>query len=649
MCGIAGFRLNKNHHDPQRALHSMTSALAHRGPDSDGLWSDAENGIYFGHRRLAIQDLTETGQQPMSSASQRFMLVYNGELYNHLDLREQLQVAHDITSWRGTSDTETLLACFECWGIERTLQTINGMFAIALWDNNTRQLTLARDRLGEKPLYYANVDGAVVFGSELRAIAAFSDTSLTINRNAIGEHLGYSNVPAPFSIYENVFKMLPGAYITINANDAVDHKQQRYWQLADHAGSNAFSDDMPYEECFDLLKAQLEKSVQSRLLSDVPLGAFLSGGFDSSLVTAIMQNSGNGPTKTYSIGFDEDAHNEAPHAKRVANYLGTTHTEFYVGAQDAIDLVPKLGELWDEPFADSSQIPTYLVSALTKNEVTVALSGDGGDELFCGYSRYHNAQNIWNRLQRYPHFARSMFANISSAVKPAANLALPSPLKSKLRWLVEMRSLYRCASVDELYANMMMHIKDPSELVIGYTGHREAQPPRSAKPDNLLERMMLRDATHYLPNTILTKVDRASMAVSLETRAPLLDHELVELAWKIPMKYKYKDGEGKWILKQILYSYIPEELVNRPKMGFAVPIATWLRGSLKDWGEELLDVRKLSSQGYFNPNVVRRMWDEHQSGVWDWHYSLWDILMFQSWLEHQGALGSSVATEPRAA
>jgi asparagine synthase (glutamine-hydrolysing) len=641
MCGLAGV-----FGDPQlnpATLTAMARTLAHRGPDDEGIWLDAEAGIGFGHRRLAIVDLSPAGHQPMHSPSGRFVISFNGEIYNHAELRTELAAeGHDV-AWRGYSDTETLLAGFDAWGIAETLKRANGMFALALWDRHERALTLARDRLGEKPLYYGRPrPGApFFFASELKALKAHPGFDPEIDREALGLFVRYLAVPAPRSIYRGISKLVPGTMLTLRSG-AQEPVIEPFWSGADVARAG-LADPLRLspEDATDALERVLERAVGRQMMSDVPLGAFLSGGVDSSTVVAIMQKLSPRPTQTFTIGFHEQGYNEAEQAKAVARHLGTAHTELYVTPQEALDVIPRLPAMYDEPFADSSQIPTHLVAALARKHVTVALSGDGGDELFGGYDRYLMTAAMWGRIASVPVPFRAAAARALTMVPASAwtgvgNVAgklLPPALRSP-RFGDKMHkgaSMLTSHSLDELYDGMLSVWRDPATVVIGASN--DAQAPDVADMDGV-DRMMVEDMLGYLPNDILAKVDRAAMAVSLETRVPLLDREVVEFAWRLPLDFKIRGHTSKWILRQVLYRHVPANLIERPKMGFGVPLGVWLRGPLRDWAETLLDERRLRDEGFFHPHQVRRAWSDCLRGRNN-PQRLWPVLIFQSWLEAQ--------------
>ncbi len=624
MCGIAGFvdpgaRLK----DPAASLRRMADSLAHRGPDDEGVWLDPEVVLGLGHRRLAIVDLSQEGHQPMSSASGRYVMTYNGEVYNHDALRREL--GKDGHTFRGHSDTETMLAAIEAWGLERALDRFVGMFAFAIWDRTARRLTLVRDRIGIKPLYHGIINGVFVFASELKALRDFPGFSGEIDRNAIALHLHHNYIPAPHTIYQGMKKLMPGHILSLDVPDTGELAPQTrsYWsalEVANHGRCNQFSGSP--EDAVARLDALLRDAVQLRMLADVPLGAFLSGGIDSSTVVALMQAQSTQPIKTFSIGFHEDAYNEAGYAKAVADYLGTDHTELYVSPKDAMEVIPSLPTHYDEPFSDPSQIPTFLVSKLARKHVTVSLSGDGGDELFYGYDRYLFAQRLWKTINWMPRRARISLGNALLAAMPAS-WRIPTALAEVLA----------VKGPEGLYRRVRSHWKNPGAVVLGADEWMIGSSllAQHAALKELTQWMMFHDLISYLPDDILVKLDRTSMAVGLEARVPILDHRVVEFAWTLPQDYKWRSGHGKWILRQVLYQYVPQKLIDRPKMGFGVPIDSWLRGPLREWCEDLLDEQRLRSEGYFDPTAVREKWREHLSGRHDWHYYLWDVLMFQSW------------------
>lgn len=643
MCGISGFwNISKeiNSYSLQAIAQGMSDSLWHRGPDSGGIWVDAEAGIGLGHRRLAILDLSPEGYQPMVSTNGRYIIVFNGEIYNFLELRQNLEkLGHHF---RGSSDTEVMLAAFTEWGLEASVKRFNGMFAFALWDKQERVLHLGRDRFGEKPLYYGWMGSTFLFASELKAIKAHPNFQAEINRDALALFMRHNHVPAPYSIYQGIYKLPPATLLSWNGMNSPDPVP--YWsakEVAELGISNPFRGSQA--EAVIQLENLLSEAVGMRMVADVPLGAFLSGGIDSSTVVALMQAQSSQPVKTFTIGFYEDAYNEAKTAKAVAQYLGTDHTELYATPADAIAVIPKLPSLYDEPFADSSQIPTFLVSQLARQQVTVSLSGDAGDELFAGYTRYFRAARIWQKIGWIPPVLRQMAARALNSRSPEAwnrsftNLdsVLPSQLKQshpgeKIHKLAEILAVDR---PEAMYKGLVSQWKHPETLVLG-----SEEPPtvlsdrqQWASLPKFTQRMMYLDTVTYLPNDILVKLDRASMGVSLESRIPLLDPSVFEFAWCIPLSWNICKGQSKWLLRQVLYKYVPQNLVERPKKGFGVPIDSWLRHELRDWAEALLDENRLRQEGFFNPEPIRQKWQEHLKGDRNWQYYLWDVLMFQSW------------------
>jgi len=645
MCGFAGFWANNQ---PRACIaENMIHQIRPRGPDDTGVWVDQHAGLALAHCRLAVVDLTPAGHQPMHSPSGRYTLVYNGEIYNHLDLRELLAREGGHFHWRGHSDTETLLAALCHWGVGGALRRLNGMFAFALWDAAERTLTLARDRMGEKPLYYGHTgeggsSKAFLFASQLKALTAYPDWQVDIDRNSLALFLRHNHVPAPHSIYQGIFKLPPAHYVVIADGSRVVGEPQCYWRLADvamagiaAAGSHQTSQTLASQTMTDELDALVRDAVGRRMVADVPLGAFLSGGYDSSLVVAQMQAQSHQPVKTFSIGFQDADYNEAPYARAVADHLGTCHTELILTPQQAMAVIPDLPGIYDEPFADASQIPTFLVSRLAREHVTVSLSGDGGDELFGGYNRHVVGPAIWQPLGRLPAPLR---AGLSRAVTLAAQLG-QVPGLGRVPQLTEkldkLASALRAEHGLAFYRDLLSHWKQPNAVV---RHGREPATLLDCQEDlptlpGLLEQMMYLDMMTYLPDDILTKVDRASMAVSLEARVPMLDHRLVEFAWQVPSGFKVRDGQGKWLLRQVLQRYVPAQLTDRPKQGFSVPIEHWLRGPLRGWAEALLDEQRLQREGFFDPVPIRRMWDQYVSGRRRHHHALWNVLMFQAWFE----------------
>jgi asparagine synthase (glutamine-hydrolysing) len=650
MCGVAGILDSRGATADalQRRVRDMTSTLAHRGPDDEGTWLDPDAGLAFGHRRLAVLDLSREGRQPMLSRDGRVAITFNGEIYNYKEIRTRLERSGG--GFRGASDTEVLVEAIAAWGVSDTLPFLNGMFAFALWDREARRLTLVRDRMGEKPLYYGTIDGAFVFASELKALRSHPGFSGTVDRNALAAYLRHDCVPAPRSIYDGVYKLRPGHMLHVGAGATEVPEPAPYWSLADVAAAGIAD---PLEGSADDIvrhvEAALTRSVGLRMVADVPVGAFLSGGVDSSLVAALMRpHSGTAP-RTFTIGFDDSAYDEAPHAARVARHLGTDHTELRVTTDDVVRAVGRLPVIFDEPFADSSQIPTFLVAEMTRRDVTVSLSGDGGDELFAGYSRYRLFdQPLWKAGRFLPPRVRAGAGSALAAVPAGAwdrAAGWAGPLLPKAARLSRPgNKVHRLArafmhdSVRTAYPSLMQTWDDPAEVLDGdgLTGSASSLP--WLESGAVVEQLMYADQMGYLPDDILAKVDRATMAVSLEARVPLLDHNLVELAWRVPLEYKLRDGSGKWLLRQILVRHVPVELFDRPKMGFGVPIGGWLRGPLRDWAESLLHHRRLTDDGYFRAGVVRDLWRQHLSrtGEWPGGNRLWSVLMFEAWREESG-------------
>ncbi len=651
MCGINGFFNTSTTLSASVVIEQMNRAIEHRGPDATSSWQDESTGLMFGHRRLAIQDLSPAGAQPMHSQDDRYVLIFNGEIYNHFQLRERLANENKAPTWRGHSDTETILAALTAWGIEATLQAMVGMFAIALWDHKHQVLTLARDRMGEKPFYWGWQGDALYFSSELQGLKANPAFKTDINRDAITLLLRHNCIPAPFSIYSGIEKLRPGHWIQLpltDLNKAKAAKSKAYWSfnaIVEAGLANPFTGSP--EQAVSTLESTLTQSIGEQMLSDVPLGAFLSGGIDSSTIVALMQAQSLRPVKTFTIGFEDKGYNEAKHAQAVADHLKTEHTELYIQPKDALAVIPKLPHIYSEPFSDSSQIPTFLVSQLASQHVTVSLSGDGGDELFGGYNRYLMAQRIWNKSRKLPKPMRQVIAKLLTTLPPKrwdTILDLFSPMMpERLRIRTPGDKAHKLAGVlslnseKDFYQTLTSHWQHPEQLVIGATEPKTLVSDPACWPatDSFEHAMMAMDAQTYMTDDILVKVDRAAMANSLETRVPLLDHRVVELAWQMPLDYKIRHGEGKWLLKQVLFNHVPRELIERPKMGFGIPLHDWLRGSLRDWAEALLDEKLLIKQGYFHPAPIRKMWQEHLSGAYNHQSQLWDILMFQAWLETQ--------------
>ena len=643
MCGITGFWTRGQPGNAEAAsamAERMADSLRHRGPDDGGVWSDPAAGLHLGFRRLAIIDVSAAGAQPMRSATGRYVVCYNGEIYNAPALCAELSPPG---GWRGHSDTEVMLAAIEAWGLERTLQRAVGMFAIALWDRETRALRLIRDPLGKKPLYWGLFGQTLLFGSELRALRVHPAFRGEIDRDALALFMRHGCYPNPQTVYRGVQQLLPGHILTLAQSG--DPTLTAYWSLADTVATGAAKPFTGTDaEAIDQLDAVLGQAVGERMVSDVPLGAFLSGGYDSSVVVALMQRAARRPVKTFSIGFHEAGYNEAVHAKAVAAHLGTEHTELYVTADEALAVIPKLPDIYDEPFADASQIPTYLVSQMARQHVTVALSGDGGDEVFAGYNRYVQAQRFERYAARLPGGLRTAIGKGLTSLSPTAWDSIAALAPAKMRPRQTGDKLHKLAAVagldgDAFYHRLVSQWHEIDEILPG------AREPMTAANDpaiatlvpDFVARMQYRDTLTYLPDDILTKVDRASMAASLEARAPLLDVRVLQFAWSLPGHMKLRGRESKWLLRQLLYRHVPRELVDRPKMGFAVPIDVWLRGPLKDWAEHLLSEQRLREGGRFAPAPIRQRWSEHLSGRRNWQSALWPVLMFEAWRERHGA------------
>ncbi len=663
MCGIAGFcdpRRKLRETELEQIAYRMSAALRHRGPDDEGTWADPQAGLAMGHRRLAIQDLSEQGHQPMQSADGRYVLVFNGEIYNFRALRSELMGPRHV--FRGHSDTEVILAAFCEWGIVASLQRCVGMFALAVWDRQSRSLCLARDRAGEKPLYYGWNGDVFVFGSELKAIQAHPRWNAVVDHGAVALLTRFGYIPAPFCIYQGIHKLVPGCVLTLSEAQLQGRAlaaPRPYWSMQTVTAAGAARPFNGTErEAADQLDDLLRDAIGQQMVADVPLGAFLSGGIDSSLVVALMQAQSRRPVKTFSIGFHQKGFDEAHYAKAVARHLGTDHTERYVGPDELVRIISRLPGVYDEPFADASQIPTILLCELARSQVTVSLSGDAGDELFGGYEDYRKAQRIWPLLDRIPRALRS---GIACPLTSLAELGLkhrfwPGAVNHLLGRVGNLAELLPVSNDRAFYQKLMSPNRAPqawlSQEKEPATRFDDALPWESLPA--LLHRMMYVDFVSYLPDDILVKVDRAAMSVSLETRIPLLDHRIVEYAWSLPRKFRQRHGQGKYLLRQVLYRYVPSSLVERPKKGFNAPITEWLRGPLRSWGEDLLAGARLRQEGFFDEKTVARKWIEHLTGRRDWGYGLWHVLMFQTWLDQQRASRTrpdetSVPAPPKAA
>jgi asparagine synthase (glutamine-hydrolysing) len=644
MCGLTGFWSADPIDDAPAILRRMAEAIRHRGPDDEGYWWDAESGLGLAFRRLSILDLSPKGHQPMVSASGRYVVVFNGEIYNFKDLR-RTEEAHGAC-FEGHSDTEVMLAAIERRGLNSAVETFHGMFALALWDRATRTLHLVRDRLGEKPLYYGWMGRTLLFGSELKALRAHPAWRGDIDRDALGLMLRYSYVPGPYSIYRGVRKVAPATIESFRAGEpGLAPEVTRYWRVRADAESASHTYDADSEDALiDEFDGLLRRTVRDEMIADVPLGAFLSGGIDSSLIVGAMQAESSRPVQTFTIGFREARYDESRHARAVAHHLGTSHTELVVTPAESMAVIPRLPTLYDEPFADPSQIPMFLVSQLARRQVSVSLSGDGGDELFGGYDRYLLSQGLRSRIGRLPAIVRTPLATTLKAVSPLVwdrgfrmvgggrmGAALTGERVHKFAALLELEGS------QAFYRQMLSHWPDPTAIVPGATEPATllADAANWPQSDDFVSQMMYLDLLTYLPDDILVKVDRASMGVSLESRAPLLDHRIVEFAWRLPRQAKIRDGRGKWLLRRTLDRYVPRALVERPKMGFGVPIDEWLRGELQEWAGDLLAPALLKRQGYLNAGLVEQKWKEHTSGQRNWQFPLWDVLMFQAWLAAQ--------------
>lgn len=638
MCGLAGYWGR----DPYggEVASAMARRIEHRGPDAHGVWADATGGPVLSHCRLSIIDPSPAGQQPMVSPCGRYVLSYNGEIYNHLEVREELEVAGGAFNWRGYSDTETLLAALRYWSVPEALSRLNGMFAFALWDASERTLFLARDRMGEKPLYYGRSGDAFLFGSELKALKAHPEWQGEVDREALSLYMRYKYVPSPWSIYKGIYKIPPAHYLQIRDCGRFVGDPKCYWSLSSVVSSGLRDAGGDAETMIDELEGLLGESVSRRMVSDVPLGAFLSGGIDSSTVVALMQARSEQPVKTFSVGFHEEGFDEARHARAVAEHLGTDHTELYVSAEEAMEVIPKLPVIYDEPFAGSSQIPTYLISKLARKYVTVSVSGDGGDELFAGYNRHIIGPKLWGKTQSVPRSLRSALSACLRGLSsgggglPERILGISGIPHPGLK-LDKLASAVSANDGASFYRDLISLWKQPEQLVIGGVepGTLLDDPMSWPSMPGLREQMLYWDMMTYLPDEILAKLDRATMAVSLEGRIPMLDHKLVEFSWRVPSELKQRDGKGKWLLRQVLYRHLPRKLMDRPKMGFSVPIQSWLRGPLRGWAESLLEEGKLRSDGFFDATLVRQVWESFLLGQNRKHHELWAVLMFQAWLD----------------
>lgn len=653
MCGIAGLMAPQPVGDATAIIARMAATLHSRGPDAQGIWVADDSRVAFGHRRLAIVDLSEAGRQPMESRSGRYCITFNGEIYNYQQIRSELEQAGVAPAWRGHSDTEVLLAAIEHWGVDATLQRAVGMFALGLWDRQNQQLHLTRDRFGEKPLYFGWSGGTFLFASELKAICAWPGFTRTIDRDALALLMRYLAVPAPHSIFQGVYKLEPGCILTLTVAPPAQAPRtppragssyetleiRRWWSLAERF-SAGFNDQFTDEwEALTTLETGLNAAVALQSQADVPLGVFLSGGIDSSLLAALMQHQSSQRVRSFTVGSEHSEYDESGHARAVAAHLGTDHYELFVTDADAKAVIPALPTMYDEPFADSSQIPTHLVSRAARQHVTVALSGDGGDEIFGGYNRYLFGSSLWNKASRVPFPLRQLLARgVGQVPGDVWDRLLSGANARHVGYKVHKVSnaIVGARTFDDYYRHVISEWHTP-ELVLGQSGaaaHDDHDVISTLECNDPTARMMFADAMHYLPDDILCKVDRAAMAISLETRAPFLDHRVAEVAWRLPMHMRIRGRTGKWALREILYRHVPQALIERPKAGFGVPIDAWLRGPLRDWAESLLDDRRIRAEGYFNPELVRAAWTNHLKGGRNLMQRLWPILMFQAWQEH---------------
>ena len=646
MCGFAGF-VDHRGIDEQYGSQigrAMANEIIHRGPDSEGVWVEPKNGVVFAHRRLAILDLSYEGHQPMTSSNGRYVIIYNGEIYNHLELRKQMQDEFSPLNWRGSSDTETLLELIQHYGLLETLKKINGMFAFAIWDKETKSLSLARDRMGEKPIYYGYFNDIVFFGSQPKSFRAHPKFNPEINIDALNSYLKFNYIPAPQSIYKNIEKLEPGHFVVLSKNQ----QKIRYWSLDGNPVNYRQNELKDEKKCLNDLEEKLLKAVSSQMIADVPVGAFLSGGIDSTLITSLMCDVSDEAVQTFTIGFDDKDFNEAQHAKEISKFLGTKHEEVYVTSKEALNVIPELPKIYDEPFADSSQIPTLLVASVAKKHVTVCLSGDGGDELFGGYNRYKAGIKLWRILSVSPLSIRVKIQKLMCKIPPMyLDSFLPwiiglfestKPITGITDKFLKISHLLDAHSEEDLYRRF---VTNPYRSTLISSIHSQEITGtyncfEASSNESFLRKMMSNDCLSYLPDDILTKVDRASMSVSLETRAPFLDKDVVEFSTALPQNFLIRQNVGKYCLLQLLKKRVPLELIDRPKMGFGVPLASWLRGPLKSWASELLEPGRLERSGFLNSKEVNKMWSEHLSGKRNWQYNIWNILMFEAWRDEMG-------------
>ena len=649
MCGFAGFMPSQDL-KPKSSLiiKEMIEAINHRGPDGEGTWQAIDGKVSLGHKRLAIVDLSDAGHQPMRSYDNNYTIVFNGEIYNHLELREKLSSHLDKNFlWHGNSDTETLLTAIAEWGLDAALKRSVGMFAFALWNHKEEKLILARDRMGEKPLYFGKTNDSFLFASELKSITQFPKFNNKVSKRGLREYLKYNYIPSPWSIYDGIYKLIPGSYAIVTKEHQIKFKN--FWSTADVYSKGSKEPFKNYKAAVQSIEKDLTEAISLQMLADVPLGAFLSGGIDSSTIAAIMQSLSSDPIKTFTIAFEDPTYNEAPFAREVAKYLGTDHQEILVTDNEAKEIIPHLSSMYDEPFADSSQIPTHLVCKAAREHVTVALSGDAADELFGGYNRYTWTPIIWSKFSWMPFIMRRKLGRAIQFIPPFffnqleqwLNLFLPE--KKKIKRMSDKlhkigSSLESSKSLNEFCHHFALVWENPDEII----NMKDSQDiyrnsfqdmGKSYVAQDEISQMMFDDLISYLPDDILCKVDRAAMSVSLETRVPFLDHRLVDTASRVPLSMKIRNSQGKYILREILYKHIPKELMDRSKTGFAIPVGEWIKGPLREWAEKLLDPIRIRNEGYFNVYPIQKMWRQHLSGKYDWTSRLWGILIFQSWLE----------------
>ncbi|MBO8217672.1 asparagine synthase (glutamine-hydrolyzing) [Prochlorococcus marinus] len=646
MCGISGFiSPDFAQNSFKKTIYNMVNEIDHRGPDRKGIWFDYYAGVALGHNRLSIVDLSEAGNQPMISSCKRYYIVFNGEIYNHKSLREKLP---DSINWQGHSDTETLINGISCWGLKNTLRELVGMFAFAIWDRKKKKLTLVRDRLGEKPLYYGFRGNTMIFSSELKAIETFPEKSLKINKNSLGLYMRFGYIPSPYSIYEGIYKLPPGSFVEFTIEDVKERLipcSTQYWSLESitkRQQSNTFLGT--HIDAIDYLECLLKDTISGQMQGDVPIGAFLSGGIDSSTVVSIMQSQSKNPLNTFTVGFQEFGYDESKSARAISSFIGTNHNDLVLSSAEAMKTIPYLPEIYDEPFSDVSQIPTFLISKFASKNVKVCLSGDGGDELFCGYSRHIAGPKIWRIFNKIPKPIRKICVNFIHSLPPTTwdrfyffcEYFLPKHLRINFPGLkiYKISDLINNDSLFEVYISLISSWKAPEDIILNYDPSKEFYDYEvsNIKLNDPHHQMMYFDSLIYLPNDILVKVDRAAMSSSLETRLPLLDHRIIEFAWSIPLSMKLKDKKSKWLLRQVLKKYLPNNLIEKPKTGFSVPIGEWLRGPLKNWANELLDEKLIDSHQYFSSKSIQQKWKEHLTGRKDWSKQIWTILMFQSWL-----------------